>query len=168
MLIRSAQISDLEAIMQIQAEAYGADLIESRSCMAQRLSQPDNLNLLAELNGQAAAYLFMYCSTPGKITPFNGAFIPCAADAQTKTLYLHDLAVNQRGRGHGLAKQLLQQARQRAALLHCNSMSLVAVQDALPFWKKNGFRQVTLTDPAQHRQLAGYAENACFCVADIT
>lgn len=166
MHIRPATPDDLDAIMRIQAEAYGQTLIESRACMAERLNMQDSLSLIAAQHNQAIAYLLMYCSTPGKITPFNGPFIACPENTTIKTLYLHDLAVSNSGRGLGIATQLIEQARSCAQKLGCHSMSLVAVQDALPFWQKNGFHPLTANEQ-QNLTLNSYADNAVFCIATV-
>lgn len=166
-LIRRAQSCDLDAIMQIQAHAYSSELLETRAIMQTRLAMPDSISCVLENAGAVQAYLLMYISQPGYISAFNAPFKPLPpANNRSTCLYLHDIACAKNSQGKGYAQALLQHAMQLAHATHCQSLVLVAVQDALPFWQKQGFQQQDLPSAQARQQLAGYGQ-AWYCVKNL-
>lgn len=165
--IRRAQSCDLDAIMHIQAQAYGTDLLESREVMQSRLHMPDSISCVLENATTVQAYLLMYISQRGYISAFNAPFNPVQPASNISTcLYLHDIACAKNSQGKGYAQTLLQHATQLAHATHCQSLALVAVQNALPFWQKQGFQTQDLPSAQARQQLAGYGQ-AWYCVKNL-
>ena len=151
--LRRAQPADLPAILAVQAQCYAPQLNEPPSIWQQRLQHPAALCWVAEAQATAAplAYLAGYPACLGSITALNGDFLPATA---ANCLYLHDLAVSPVANGHGLGGALVAEALRMAHARQWPHAALVCVQDAAPFWHKQGF---TVTEPATGESRAALA-----------
>lgn len=58
----------------------------------------------------------------------------------SRNLHLHDLVIDERFRGRGLAKHLLRHLAEVARTRTHERISLVAVGGSDPFWSANGYR----------------------------
>jgi len=79
------------------------------------------------------------------------------------TLYLHDLALLPAARGTGAGAMVVAQLREHAKSCGWSRMSLVAVNESLPFWRRQGFEVVAV--PGLGKRLASYDPTACFMAA---
>jgi GNAT superfamily N-acetyltransferase len=64
------------------------------------------------------------------------------------TLYIHDVAVAERRRGHGLARRLVAKINDVARERGLRTCELVSVQGSAPFWARFGFEAVAEFDYA--------------------
>jgi ribosomal protein S18 acetylase RimI-like enzyme len=69
----------------------------------------------------------------------KGPLATPAADADDRTLYLHDLAVGPKCRGLGVAARLLQCVVEGAILEMCDRITLTSVCGSRAFWQHHGF-----------------------------
>ena len=159
--IRLISKHDLSAIVTIQDTCYGNELFEDASLIQRRLlSQPDSCWLAESSSGEVLAYLFSYPSHNKQVAALGSEFSHYAG---AELLYLHDMAVSHNARGMRLAPQLLAYAEQYAAGLGFSTLALVAVQGSVPYWQKQGFEVLTLTDTAALQALASYTgQNAVY------
>lgn len=153
--IRPMLPDDLAAVLRVQAACYPPPMQEAADVVARRLrAAPATCVVGCDADG-VCGYLFAYPSRLGRVTALDAPFAP-ALDADT--LYLHDLAVDPRALGRGLARSLvahLLERGQRPALAHA---ALVAVQDSARFWGGFGFAVRATDDPG----LAGYPPGAVY------
>lgn len=157
--LRRLQAADLAALMALQAQAYGASLVEPASAMAQRLAiTPQTVWGLFAASGEMCAYLLAYRSVPGAVAPLHHPFEPAP---QPTALYLHDLAVHPGAKGQGLGLRLVEAALALARGEGLGGLGLVAVQGSQPFWRRQGF-QDSRPDAASQATLAGYGEGAAY------
>ncbi|SEH95233.1 Predicted N-acetyltransferase YhbS [Rheinheimera pacifica] len=159
--IRLINEADLGAIVTIQDSCYAAELFEDAGLIRRRLaSQPQSCWLAEDSKGEVLAYLFSYPSRDNQVAPLGSSF---GSYADAELLYLHDMAVSHNARGMRLAPQLLALAEQYAADLGFNRLALVAVQGSVPYWQKQGFEMVTLTETTALQALASYTgQNAVY------
>ncbi|MCH2242872.1 MAG: hypothetical protein MK041_13315, partial [Aquabacterium sp.] len=98
-LLRPATPADVQAVMALQALAYGPALLEPATVMARRLASAAGRCWLAEDADGPCAYLLTHRTRLGHVTPLGGDF---DAVAGADSLHLHDLAVAPRAAGRGL------------------------------------------------------------------
>ena len=72
--LRVLGAGDIDAVLRIQAQCYGADFVEPREVFARRLQGTGHCSWAAVQGGEVLAYLAAYWSCPGVITPLNGDF----------------------------------------------------------------------------------------------
>lgn len=162
-VIRAMQTSDLEQVMAVQVACYHPAYHEPLSVLQQRLhNSPQTAWVAVDAQG-VAGYLVSYLSCWGKITPLHHNFEH--AD-QPDLLYIHDLAIDPRLGGQGVAARLIQTAVEAAQRQQLHGLGLVAVQDALRFWQRYGFDVVAQLPPQQQAHLASYGTAAVYLYAD--
>ena len=163
-VIRAMQTSDLEQVMAVQVACYHPAYHEPLSVLKQRLQDvPQTAWVAVDAQG-VAGYLVSYLSCWGKITPLHHNFE--RAD-QPDLLYIHDLAIDPRLGGQGVAARLIQTAVAAAQRQHLRGLGLVAVQDALGFWQRYGFELMQQLSPQQQINLASYGVSAVYLHADL-
>lgn len=152
--IRLMQAEDLTAVGCLQDSCYGEALFESHELLSQRLQQaPASCWLIESVGTGIQAYLFSYPSVSGAVTPLAAPFSCCKAP---DCLYLHDMAVSPQARGLKLSSKLLQQAIEYAERLALPRLALVAVQDSVPYWQRQGFIVVSDLPVKAINALASY------------
>jgi hypothetical protein len=62
----------------------------------------------------------------------------------------------------GLGQRLLQHAHDCAIELACTQLVLIAVQDALPYWRRHAFAPVPPNTPVLAKKLTGFGSQAHF------
>ena len=138
----------IEAVLAVQAHAYGPDLLESAEVLASKMAAGRAFCLGA---GHDAAYGAKNGSESALrgyaiALPWHSACAPqwnhAAAPADVPDcVYLHDLAIAPECRGQGLAVSLLRGVLQSARALGLRRAVLVAVQGADVYWQRHGFAQ---------------------------
>lgn len=159
--IRLIQQADLTEVQAIQDRCYGDELFEDTALIERRLvSQPNSCWLAESSSGEVQAYLFSYPSRNYHVAALGSEF---AQYAEADVLYLHDMAVAQHARGLGLPAKLLRYAEDYAASLRLDRLALVAVQGSVPYWQRQGFAGVNLSDAEAIQALASYSgQNAVY------
>ncbi|QEI04468.1 GNAT family N-acetyltransferase [Pigmentiphaga aceris] len=79
------------------------------------------------------------------------------------TFYVHDLALLPTARGTGAAAIVVSHLREHAKSCGWSRMSLVAVNESVSFWRRQGFEVVRV--PGLDTRLASYDPTACFMAA---
>ena len=156
--------ADVDAVLQIQTQCYGADFVEPREVFARRLQVAGQCSWAAVQGDEVLAYLAAYWSRPGAITPLNGEF---ADYADASVLYLHDMAVSPTAAGQGLARRMVDAAKTMARQRGVMRTALVSVQGSQAYWERQGYA-VEIVKNAMHRQhLATYGPQALYMVGLI-
>lgn len=145
--------ADLPAVLQVQAQCYPPELIESVDALASRLALAPRLCWVAapaEATGTSArlaAYLFTHPWSRDTLPPLDGVLQRewhdgPPADAGL-TWFVHDMAVAPEGQGRGLARRLYDRASEaaRAAGLRCSR--LIAVRGAARWWEGLGYARLS-------------------------
>lgn len=95
--------------------------------------------------------------------PLDAVLTPVAAPT---TWYIHDLALLPETRGSGAGTAIVGLLATRARENNLPNMTLVAVNNSVHFWQRQGF---TVTDdPALEAKLASYGDQARFMTRDLS
>lgn len=148
--------ADLDAVARIAVIGF-PDHFEGRPCFENRLTlNPSGCFVLAAGDGEPQGYLVAYPwradSAPALNTP-----IP-AIPADATVIYLHDLALMPGVRGGGWSRPIIERIADDARAAGWPALTLVAVNDAAPFWERHGF--VVADPPGMAGKLAGYGPGA--------
>lgn len=157
--IRPLQVSDLPAVMAIQARCYLDIEPERPEVMVSKLAVPNHACLACESADGLAAYLLCHPWVTMDVPALDSiSLTPPAGEA---CFYLHDLAVDPMARGQKLAQRLVQQALLIARDHGLLNTALVAVQGSMPFWQTLGFTDHTgLLSPELQQRLQKYGNTA--------
>jgi len=134
---RLANPDDALAIHAIQEESYSVSMQEKIEVILQRLQQAPHTCWVAEDDVGPCGYLLAYPSKLGAVTPLGGNF---SVDANSDTLYLHDLAVSRRMAGKGVGNALVELAMQTATIWKMFYSGLVSVQGSRQYWMRLGYK----------------------------
>lgn len=141
--IRPLALSDVPAMLRIEAAAYPPALQEGEPMFASRLRLAAAFSQAATRDGELVAYLIAH-GWPAQAPPPLGAVV---TDAPSQVLYIQDLAVSPAGRGWGTGRKLVQRAFDEAARDGLARAELIAVEGAASFWSALGFREATAPPP---------------------
>jgi ribosomal protein S18 acetylase RimI-like enzyme len=142
---RALTTLDLPAVETIAAAVH-PDFPEDRAVFAERQSlYPEGTRLL-ELDGVPSGYVLSHPWHYGHLPALNALLGAVPADADT--YYLHDLALLPAARGTGAAAMIVGDLLRHARAGGFATVSLVAVNNSLPFWYKHGFRAVAIPELA--------------------
>lgn len=146
----------IEAVMAVQASAYGPHLLESAHVLAAKMAAGRNLCLGLgappaagggeALRGYAIALPWLSSRAPQWNHAAASASGPAAASAPD-CVYLHDFAIAPAHRGQRLAALLLRQVLQNARAAGLRQAVLVAVQGADAWWLRHGFTPAAPPQP---------------------
>jgi len=153
---------DLDSVEAIAAEVHPG-FPEDRAVFAERQRlYPEGTHLL-EVDGKAAGYLLSHPWRWGSLPALNTLLGGIPGDADT--FYLHDLALLPRARGTGAAGMIVAKIIEHARQAGFETMSLVAVNGSMPFWRRHGF--VVDPAPALAEKLASYEASARYMVRSL-
>jgi len=154
--------ADMSAVLAVQAQCYGAALLESADALASRLALSPETCWVAALPGnRLAAYLLTHAWPEATLPPLDGVLMSGWHPAEPLTWFVHDMAVAPAGRGTGIAARLYAAAEQAARAAGLASSRLVAVQSAAAWWRRVGYAPSGATETAAHRaKLAAYGADA--------
>ena len=145
--------SALDGVVRVASEAF-PNHPEDRACFADRLRlYPSGCQVLADESGVVAGYLVAY--------PWRLDALPETPDV----LYLHDLALAHAARGGGHAKRGVHLAVQTARDAGLERIALIAVNDAAPFWARQGFE--TRHSAKLTTKLASYGSDAVYMIRTV-
>jgi len=155
MLWRPMQPADL-ALVEEMADVIHEDHPEDPAVFAERQQLSPGGCLILEVDGKPMGYALTHpwkYGNPPALDVMLGE-IPADADCY----HIHDVALLQTARGTGAAKAGVEAVIAHAKELGFRQMTLVAVNDTVPFWSRFGF-QID-ESPALAAKLATYAGQA--------
>lgn len=160
---RPMRADDVDGVVAVAAAAF-PDHFEARACFEERVTLfPQGCYALAD--GDAVkGYLIAYPWPNGAIPPLNSLLD--AIPKERDTIYLHDLALHPDVRGQGHARPIVERLIADARALGAERVTLVSVNDSVPFWQSMGFDPVT-GDVAIQRKLESYGEDASYMMRGI-
>ena len=77
------------------------------------------------------------------------------------------VAVSTEAAGRGLAKRMVEAAKQQARARGVQRTALVSVQGSQHYWERQGYKVEPVTNAAQQQHLASYGEGALYMVGFI-
>ncbi len=159
---RPMTVGDLPAVKAL-ADIIHPAFPEGDAIFANRLAlHPGGCEVLDGddgLKGYVLSHPWLDRSPP----PLNAVLTPVTTPT---TYYIHDLALLPETRGTGAGKAVVGLLAARAHTLHLPNMTLVAVNNSVHFWRRQGF---TVTDdPVLEAKLASYGDQAHFMTRDLT
>ncbi len=153
---------DLDRVAEIAAIGF-PDHFEGRDCFENRLTlNPAGCFVLSGANG-LEGYLIAY-PWRADAAPALNALIE-AIPAEAPVLYLHDLALTPAVRGQGWSKPAVAAEVDLAKAGGWAGVALVAVNDAVDFWRGHGFDVRETPDMAV--RLAGYGADARYMTRPV-
>ena len=135
--IRNARLTDLDAILTIQALCYTELEPESAQSMGAKLAAAPDSCFVAEHQGRVVAYLLSLPWLLHQLPTLNSS--ECTLPQQPDCFYLHDLAVAPAGRKLGAGRALIQAFFTALTRAKLDVACLVAVQDSGAYWQRWGF-----------------------------
>jgi predicted N-acetyltransferase YhbS len=159
--IRTMQPGDLPAVLAIQAACYTEIPSETAASIQCKQRASPATCFVALHHGEVVGYLlalpWQWAQPPALNAEIDG--LPPTPDC----LYLHDLAVSPQARNQGVGRALIDTFFKCLQRSGWNRASLVAVQNAAPYWRRFGFRRVN-PSPSLQSQLATYSPTAQYMV----
>ncbi len=153
---------DLDSVADIAAVGF-PDHFEGRECFANRLALNPSGCLVLDRDGALEGYLVAY-PWRANAAPALNTFIE-TLPAEPSVLYLHDLALVPAVRGQGWSKTALARVVDLAKSAGLTTIALVAVNDAVGFWRGHGF-EVRET-PEMAAKLASYGSDARYMTRPV-
>lgn len=155
------QEADLDSVIGLQTVCYRSEFHESKSSFASKLfAAPDSCWVAPGPTG-LLAYLARLPIEWGALPSLHS--LQWHRPHRPDWLFIHDLAIHPQARGTGLASAMLQQATAAARIQNLSTMSLIAVQGWVPFWRRHGFEPATApTVQGLAAKLASFGEGAVF------
>lgn len=127
---------DVGAVFDI-ANRVHPGFFESHSVLEEKYTLYRNGCYLLEVSEKPAGYVLSHPWTRGDLPALDTLLGEIPADSDT--YYIHDLALLPLTRGLGAAGRIVDALTKHARAMDYPSMSLVAVNNSLPFWEKQGF-----------------------------
>lgn len=156
---RSITEDDWTSILLIQQECYPELEPESLRVLQSKWVVSPQSCFVLEANERVVGYCLAH---PWKLNCPPSLAQVITSIEQPDTLYLHDLALSSKAQGKGAGQAALQKLIRLAQRECYGKLSLVAVQGASRYWKKQGFVEQSID-----KSLAGYTADACYMVLDI-
>src|SRR5690606_2564697 len=150
---------DIDAVFDI-ANRIHTDFFEAREVLAERQMLYRNGCYLLEVSEKPAGYVLSHPWRLGSLPALNALLGAIPPDADT--YYIHDLALLPLARGVGAAGKIVSALTKHAVAMGYATMSLVAVNNSLAFWQKQGF--VVEERPELAGKLASYEDHARYMV----
>lgn len=158
---RSMTQNDIAAAKAVADEVH-TDNPEDEAVFADRLMlHPEGCRVM-EADGTVSAYILSHPWQAFAPPPLN-TVLGCLPETPD-TYYIHDIALLPALRGTGAAVAVVEDLAKHAADLGLTSMSLVAVNGSVGFWRSRGFRQIE--EPSLAETLATYGGGA-FMMRDV-
>lgn len=154
-----ADIAQVDAI----AAAIHVALPEHAFVFAERQRLYPNGCFMLEADGEPAGYVISHPWHYLRPPSLNTLVEQMPEDAST--YYIHDLALLPRSRRTGAGSTIVNRLLAHARGAGLPNVSLIAVYDAAPFWRRHGFDYID--DPTLVRKLAGYGAEARMMVRPL-
>ncbi|WP_283711016.1 GNAT family N-acetyltransferase [Pseudoalteromonas prydzensis] len=127
------------AVLKIQAQAYLSVEPESLAVLKSKWYNSPESCFVYQQDESIIGYLLAHAwhsDAPPKL------FQPLPRETTGSTLFLHDLAVSKSALGRGVATLMYQHLHQHALLSAYQQIRLVALQNSVGFWQRQGFEYV--------------------------
>lgn len=127
-------------IMSVQESAYSEVTPEPLEVLrCKRSITPQSCFVSVSEQGAIEAYVLAHRWAGRNPPSLSQVIDDVSSHSSADTLYLHDLAVDQRAQGKGLGLKLFNAVLTSAKSMGVKTISLVAVQGADSFWRRQGF-----------------------------
>ena len=153
---------DLPAVQAI-ADVVHPDFFEAPEVLAERHRLYRNGCYLLELGERPTGYVLSHPWRYGSLPVLNTQLQRLPADADS--YYLHDLALLPVARRIGAASKIVKALVKHASVEGYQTMTLVAVNNSVPFWEKHGFAIAEV--PELYAKLLSYDEAARYMVRHL-
>ena len=157
-------VADDLAAVQALAAIIHPDFPEDAAVFADRLALHPAGCFTLDRDGDAIGYVLSHPWHFGHPPKLNAILSEPASPAST--YYIHDLALLPAARKTGAAAAIVETLAAHARALRLSNMTLVAVNNSVHFWRRQGFDVVV--DPLLDRHLQSYDTRACFMSRDLT
>ena len=154
--------SDLPEVDSIAAEVHPAHP-EEIAVPAERLRLYPSGCFVLDGAGTILGYAVSHpwrAGDPPSLNTLIGA-IP----SPPETYYLHDVALLPAVRGSGYSHDIVRRLVAEATNAGQTTISLVAIRNSVPIWKRHGFEAIH--DPARAEKLKSYGAGATLMVKDL-
>lgn len=156
--LRRLEQADLANVLRIQDACYSEIVPETGQSLAAKILASPSTCFLAETAAGVIGYLVAVPVLYPDLPALNDAMFRLASDSDT--LYIHDLAVTDAGRGTGAGRALVRAALDAATAQGLGSACLVAIQGSQRFWAQHGFETVASPPDRVAAKLASYGAAA--------
>lgn len=160
MQLRSITSADWSDILLIQEECYPQIEPESLEVLQSKWLVSPQTCFVIESDTQVVGYCLAHPWVAGSPPSLEQTLI---ATTNPDTLYLHDIALSSRIQGQGAGKLAFNTLVDYARELALPCISLVAVQGADSYWRRQGF----IARPIE-KSLEGYPQDACYMVLALS
>jgi ribosomal protein S18 acetylase RimI-like enzyme len=150
---------DFDAVFTIANKVHPG-FFERSEVLAEKFALYRQGCYLLEVGEKPAGYVLSHPWLLGQVPPLDTLLeqLPPEAD----TFYIHDLALLPLTRGLGAAGKIVDGLTKHADAMGYQSLSLVAVNNSVAFWEKQGFEGRDL--PGIAETLSGYEAGARYMV----
>lgn len=159
MQLRAIQTNDWQAILNIQDECYNAVDPEPLHVLKSKWEVSPDSCFVMEKDGLVLGYCLAHPWVETTPPPLYHALTELPAP---NTLYLHDMAISARAQGLGAGGKALSKLKQLAERWSLSSLSLVAVQGAGSYWRRQGF-----ADSQSLKCLGSYSDDASYMILPL-
>ncbi len=150
---------DQPAVVEIAGRVHPG-FFETEDVLAEKFALYRNGCYLLEISEKPAGYVLSHPWRLGSLPALNTLLGAIPRDADS--YYIHDLALLPLARGVGAAGKIVAALSKHAVAMGYPTISLVAVNNSLAFWEKQGF--VVEDRPELADKLASYEAEARFMV----
>lgn len=158
-VLNLAHPSDLAEILALQKLCYHEIEPESAQSMLSKILISPQTCVTVRFYHQLQAYLL---SLPAQLQhPPSLNEETTHLPTHANCLYLHDLAIHPQAQGTGLGQKLVRKFFQIAKEQKFKAACLIAIQNSVPFWQKQGFI-IKIPSHALQEKLKTYGENATY------
>ena len=161
---RPLRLDDLDALMTVMVAAFPAHY-EERACFEERLLMSPSWCFALEDEASSLQGYFVAYPWPLYSIPILNTLL-LSLPEQSQALFINDLAVNPEAAGTGQAAAIVEQVAGCALDAGLEWIALVAVNNSMGFWRRNGFASVAC-DPVLSAKLTSYGEGARYMVRTL-
>lgn len=154
---------DIDAVVEVARLSF-PDHFEERACFQNRLAlYPRGCFVLTDGEAPAQGYLIAYPWRADSAPPLNTVIE--GLPAEPALIYLHDLALHPQARGGGVTTAIIERLADQAAEDGWPAIALVAVNDAVDFWRRHGFAEHEAS--SMKAKLATYGADARYMIRSL-